>query len=273
MTPCESMARRRNTFTSAGMPSGDGANAREWETTREATPRSRRASRTHGNSNCSVTDDGGRNPVTPMAAHHPAIPLKCRPGAGFPHASTGRLRDAEMRLSTGQIFEHATGERGIDSSANGTECAGHERPPARSMSEISRSSALRAGPRVGGPLVSQRWTVLWSTPKRSPKAAWLSPTCSLARRINAPSMSELCVSHSERQRLSRSLPMQIAFMTQMHERLAEARRQAGYESATAAAEALGLRPPTYMGHENGSRGLRREAAELYAREKRTAPSP
>jgi hypothetical protein len=59
--------------------------------------------------------------------------------------------------------------------------------------------------------------------------------------------------------------MQIAFMAEIHERLAEARKQAGYGSATAAADALGLRPPTYLAHENGSRGLKRDAADLYAR--------
>lgn len=43
------------------------------------------------------------------------------------------------------------------------------------------------------------------------------------------------------------------------DRLIEARRDAGYEKATDAARALGISPPTYLGHENGSRGFQREA--------------
>lgn len=48
------------------------------------------------------------------------------------------------------------------------------------------------------------------------------------------------------------------------ERLAVARRAAGYESAAAAARALGVAYPTYAGHENGSRGVRANL-EKYAR--------
>lgn len=51
----------------------------------------------------------------------------------------------------------------------------------------------------------------------------------------------------------------------MHERLAAARRDAGYPTATAAAEALGVKEPTYLGHENGSRGFKRDSADRYAR--------
>ena len=40
---------------------------------------------------------------------------------------------------------------------------------------------------------------------------------------------------------------------------------AGHVSATAAAEALGVNPLTYLGHENGSRGIRPVTAERYAR--------
>ncbi|WP_316172453.1 XRE family transcriptional regulator [Bradyrhizobium sp. SZCCHNRI2049] len=54
-------------------------------------------------------------------------------------------------------------------------------------------------------------------------------------------------------------------MTEMHERLTAARKEAGYPTATAAAEALGIPEPTYLGHENGSRGFRKASAELYAR--------
>ena len=54
-------------------------------------------------------------------------------------------------------------------------------------------------------------------------------------------------------------------MSEMHERLAIARREAGFQTATAAAEALGVREPTYLGHENGSRGFKRDSADNYAR--------
>jgi hypothetical protein len=40
---------------------------------------------------------------------------------------------------------------------------------------------------------------------------------------------------------------------------------AGYESATDAAEALGVPYPTYAGHENGSSGFRSDKGLLYAR--------
>lgn len=48
------------------------------------------------------------------------------------------------------------------------------------------------------------------------------------------------------------------------ERLRAARESAGYDSAAAAARALGVPYPTYAGHENGNRGLRGKL-EGYAR--------
>lgn len=45
-----------------------------------------------------------------------------------------------------------------------------------------------------------------------------------------------------------------------HERLQHARRLAGYDNATAAADALGVVRATYYGHENGSRGFLDDAA-------------
>ncbi|MCP1832788.1 helix-turn-helix transcriptional regulator [Bradyrhizobium sp. USDA 4545] len=54
-------------------------------------------------------------------------------------------------------------------------------------------------------------------------------------------------------------------MKEMHQRLAAARKDAGYPTAAAAAEALGVKQPTYLGHENGSRGFKKANAELYAR--------
>src|SRR5690606_736842 len=48
------------------------------------------------------------------------------------------------------------------------------------------------------------------------------------------------------------------------ERLKIARKLAGFGSAAEAAEALGMKYPTYAGHENGNRGVVRAAAR-YAR--------
>ena len=53
-------------------------------------------------------------------------------------------------------------------------------------------------------------------------------------------------------------------MSKPHERLADARRSAGYETAADAARALGIPEPSYVQHENGSRGLSR-AGSRYAR--------
>ena len=49
-----------------------------------------------------------------------------------------------------------------------------------------------------------------------------------------------------------------------YHRLRFAREQAGYASASDAARAMGVEEPTYLGHENGSRGLSR-AAQRYAK--------
>lgn len=54
-------------------------------------------------------------------------------------------------------------------------------------------------------------------------------------------------------------------MSQLHERLAQARKEAGFANATAAAVALGLKESTYYAHENGSRGFKKSSAETYAR--------
>jgi len=53
-------------------------------------------------------------------------------------------------------------------------------------------------------------------------------------------------------------------MSEAYERLQWARERAGFDTATEAARALGIAEPTYLGHENGSRGFRR-VAERYAR--------
>src|SRR5690349_6649404 len=49
-----------------------------------------------------------------------------------------------------------------------------------------------------------------------------------------------------------------------HQRLRFARERAGFARASDAARAMGIEEPTYLGHENGSRGLSRAAAR-YAR--------
>lgn len=50
----------------------------------------------------------------------------------------------------------------------------------------------------------------------------------------------------------------------IHERLQEARRKAGYDSPSAAARAMGANIFTYAQHENGRRGITRERAARYA---------
>lgn len=54
-------------------------------------------------------------------------------------------------------------------------------------------------------------------------------------------------------------------MDDIHSRLTESRIKAGYETATDAAKAMGVNVPTYLGHENGNRGITRSAAVKYAR--------
>lgn len=56
----------------------------------------------------------------------------------------------------------------------------------------------------------------------------------------------------------------LSLMIEPHERLGEARRAAGYATATDAAQAMGVPAPGYIHHENGTRGLGRQA-ERYAR--------
>jgi SOS-response transcriptional repressor LexA len=46
-------------------------------------------------------------------------------------------------------------------------------------------------------------------------------------------------------------------MSEPYERLQQARIAAGYQTASAAAEAIGIRVPTYIHHENGTNGLSR----------------
>lgn len=55
------------------------------------------------------------------------------------------------------------------------------------------------------------------------------------------------------------------------DRLKLAREKAGYETAKAAAEAMGVAVATYIQHENGSRGIPATRAERYGRFFRVAP--
>ncbi|MDP1628825.1 MAG: helix-turn-helix domain-containing protein [Parvibaculum sp.] len=52
---------------------------------------------------------------------------------------------------------------------------------------------------------------------------------------------------------------------EIHERLQQARRKAGYEKAADAADAIGVKTVTYYQHESGLRGVTRKNAERYAR--------
>ena len=72
--------------------------------------------------------------------------------------------------------------------------------------------------------------------------------------------------HSTSQRHLHYRTAHYAFVTTIppHKRLQRARELAGFETASDAARSLGVREPTYLGHENGSRGFR-SSAEKYAR--------
>ena len=55
------------------------------------------------------------------------------------------------------------------------------------------------------------------------------------------------------------------------ERLRAARKDAGFRSAAEAANQHGWTPPTYAAHENGTRGIKIEDIEKYAKAFRTDP--
>lgn len=59
--------------------------------------------------------------------------------------------------------------------------------------------------------------------------------------------------------------MRDALVRELKQRLKWARKTAGFENASDAAIAVGEKIPTYLGHENGSRGFGRAKAEKYAR--------
>jgi phage repressor protein C with HTH and peptisase S24 domain len=57
----------------------------------------------------------------------------------------------------------------------------------------------------------------------------------------------------------------IEFMSEKHERLRQARIDAGYGSAQSAADALGITASTYRAHENGQNDFGLEEAQIYGR--------
>lgn len=59
-------------------------------------------------------------------------------------------------------------------------------------------------------------------------------------------------------------------MAEIKDRLAWARAEAGYENASDAARSMGMSVQTYLAHENGSRGLRRDSAQRYAQKFRVS---
>jgi transcriptional regulator with XRE-family HTH domain len=79
------------------------------------------------------------------------------------------------------------------------------------------------------------------------------------------SMNSKCLLHQSFDYLSRMADANAA------SRLKAAREAANFESAKAAAEAMGVPVASYIQHENGSRGFKRDRAEQYARRFRTTP--
>ena len=70
-----------------------------------------------------------------------------------------------------------------------------------------------------------------------------------------------------------SLFMQNAWMAStVAERLRLAREHAGFRHASDAARAYGWREPTYLSHENGTRGVPIEKAKQYARRFKVNPA-
>lgn len=61
-------------------------------------------------------------------------------------------------------------------------------------------------------------------------------------------------------------------MMEPFERLQDARRKAGYPQAIDAARAFGWGESTYISHENGTRGIRKDVAEKYGKAFRVSPA-
>lgn len=81
-------------------------------------------------------------------------------------------------------------------------------------------------------------------------------------------VSHSAVMHNALQNVKRHLHNESRYansMSEASERLRVARIHAGFETAKEAAEAMGVPVPTYLGHENGSRGFPAKKALIYAR--------
>jgi len=76
---------------------------------------------------------------------------------------------------------------------------------------------------------------------------------------------KLRTERSQSQRPLRNAPGEALDMSELKNRIREARAVAGHSNATAAARALGLVPSTYLGYENGDRAPSLEAAMTIAR--------
>lgn len=75
-------------------------------------------------------------------------------------------------------------------------------------------------------------------------------------------INTLCVVRVNTSRVARHDNVEV--MKTPAERLAHAREQAGYATATDAARAMGLKPSAYINHENNWRGFERHAARYAA---------
>lgn len=63
----------------------------------------------------------------------------------------------------------------------------------------------------------------------------------------------------------------VGMKKEIHQRLQLARQAAGFENPAQAARRFGWKEPTYYAHENGSRGIRRDLALIYARAFKVSP--
>jgi hypothetical protein len=131
-------------------------------------------------------------------------------------------------------------------------------------SDSTRLTHFSAAPRGVASPVSQRDSVVWSTPNRLAKSSWLSPTRSRAFLMSVEIMPQLCTSHRRRQRSSHYAICQPVGMRERHERLREARKRL-YETAAAAVRTMAIPYGTYIGHENGSRRPDPDGWKEYAR--------
>lgn len=72
--------------------------------------------------------------------------------------------------------------------------------------------------------------------------------------------------HSATQHQMHNAAMQYALVQEERAaRLRDARKRAGFEDATTAARRFGWKIPTYLAHENGSRGFKLDKARIYAK--------